>query len=230
MSFAELATPATSHGKRRAALLVHALAPSDRAWLVAQLSEQDQAHMDTLLGELTSLGIPSDPLLLKQALSESPKKAAAATGRDPRLTAEQPLRRPEPTVADPASPQSDVEFFSQLDASGIAIVAALFRREPATLAAQCLRVQVWPWQQAVLDQLNPVQRRRLQDELERPAPLLPPAALTNALLRHLRRRCDQARDNAGQSQEAAMPTQDRRNPGGSGWLRQWHGRLRGFRT
>lgn len=226
MSFAELAAPATSYGKRQAALLVHALAPSDRDWLVAQLSHLDQADMGTLLGELTALGIPSDPRLLQQALSGRSATPAVSVERNARQPVELPPPRAESGDAGQASQQSDREFLRQLDAPGIAALATILLREPATLTARCLRVQVWPWQQAVLAHLNPVQRTRVQDAMDKPAPMASQRELTNSLLRHLRRRCEQVRDNAVQSPETAMPIQGKPRFGGVGWVGQWYGRLR----
>lgn len=56
---------------REAALALHALEPSDRAWLVERLTPAQQRAVSPLLAELAELGIPADAGLVDEALRES---------------------------------------------------------------------------------------------------------------------------------------------------------------
>ncbi len=48
-------------GLRRAALALHSLEPSDRAWMLSRLPDDRRGTLKPLLQELTELGIPADP-------------------------------------------------------------------------------------------------------------------------------------------------------------------------
>lgn len=56
---------------RRAALTLHALPEADRQWVLQRLEPMLQQTLQGHLEELAELGIPSDPSLIKQALSEA---------------------------------------------------------------------------------------------------------------------------------------------------------------
>jgi len=60
---------------RQAALLVHALADADKAWVLEHLPSAEQNRLQALLSELGTLGIPEDPTLIDVALT---RHAAAA--------------------------------------------------------------------------------------------------------------------------------------------------------
>jgi hypothetical protein len=81
---------------RRAALTVHALTDADRAWILDHVSDDQRLNLQTLLEELTALGIPRDPELIDDALkhvavtvptlalgSVSPDELAEAIRREP---------------------------------------------------------------------------------------------------------------------------------------------------
>ena len=60
-----------SAGRRRAALTLHALAASDREWLLEQLPPAERATLRGLLAELQELGIPADAEVIRSALAEA---------------------------------------------------------------------------------------------------------------------------------------------------------------
>jgi hypothetical protein len=60
-----------SAGRRRAALTLHALAASDREWLLEQLPASDSSALRGLLAELQELGIPADAEVIRSALAEA---------------------------------------------------------------------------------------------------------------------------------------------------------------
>jgi hypothetical protein len=59
----------TSNGTRRAALTLHALERSDRAWLLGQLSHGQRELLEPLLADLETLGIPRDRGLIQDAMT-----------------------------------------------------------------------------------------------------------------------------------------------------------------
>jgi hypothetical protein len=52
---------------RQVALILHALADADRAWLLGRLPPAQVGMLEPLLAELRELGIPADPSLAAQA-------------------------------------------------------------------------------------------------------------------------------------------------------------------
>jgi hypothetical protein len=54
---------------RRTALVLHALAPADREWVLGRLPERNRAQVVPCLEELATLGIPQDANLIPVALS-----------------------------------------------------------------------------------------------------------------------------------------------------------------
>lgn len=74
-------------GARRAALLLHAMQPADRQWLLAALPPQQGRALEDMLSELRALGIPPDRALL-QPLAETRGPTAAE-----RLARLAPLQR-----------------------------------------------------------------------------------------------------------------------------------------
>lgn len=59
----------TAAGTRRAALLLHALPPPDRQWLLGSLPAAQRTALQSLLQELQTLGIEPDPGMLQRSLA-----------------------------------------------------------------------------------------------------------------------------------------------------------------
>lgn len=60
------------NASRRVALILHALAPSDREWMLARLAPARRAALQALLDELAELGIASDPSLVRELVADTP--------------------------------------------------------------------------------------------------------------------------------------------------------------
>src|SRR5436305_1145632 len=59
---------------RRTALVLHALAPADRDWVLGRLPERNRAQVVPCLEELATLGIPQDANLVDVALPAKRKE------------------------------------------------------------------------------------------------------------------------------------------------------------
>lgn len=142
-------------GVRRAALLLHTLAPGDRAALLAQLDAAERSTLDELLGELDVLGIPRDRGLLEQTIAALP-------------------------AIDPP-PATAPGLAAQLQAASVQDIARLLADEPAELVARLLICMQWRWSAELLAVLEPYKRRQVQallHEVKQPS-----ACLSEALLR-----------------------------------------------
>jgi len=117
MKLPSLAPP----GARRAALLLHALAPVDQDAVLAGLSEDARARMRMLLDELRELGIPPDAGLL--ASLDAPSAQAA--------------------------PASARERLQDLRSGQVAALAHALGAEPPQFSARLLAAHPWPWSDAL---------------------------------------------------------------------------------
>lgn len=68
--------------KRLAALTLHALRAEDRAWVLERVDLNQRRELEALLLELQTLGIPSDPDLVRAALQPAPQAVAPAIAMD----------------------------------------------------------------------------------------------------------------------------------------------------
>lgn len=156
-------TEQISRSSRRAALLVHALSPADRAWLLESLNPVDRAPLEALLAELQALGIPRDDALINQTLRVSLTPASSSV--------EDELRR--------------------LDAAQVRLLAHDLQRECPTLAARLLAAHEWPWQAMLLEYCEAEFAHRVRAAAPAlPAPALE-AAVCQGALRELRSRQQQ---------------------------------------
>lgn len=69
-SLAALYATEPGPSQRRAALLLHSMVPADRQWLLDRLAPAQRSTVQALLDELTALGLPGDPELVRGALAE----------------------------------------------------------------------------------------------------------------------------------------------------------------
>lgn len=141
---------------REAALLLHALAPADREWLIAQLPDAERAPLRAHLDELRAIGIPADRALVEQVVA-APRAATAAAPTD-----------------------GGDDAMRALEEARAAEIAELLAGEPPFLVAQLLRVKDWTWSRALLRRLGAAERAAVERELARAA-----APRTIALQRHL---------------------------------------------
>ncbi len=143
---------------RQAALLVHAMCPPDRDWLMSQLGEAARGALAGMLTELETLGIPADGAFVERALAEAGSRAPAAP--------------PERAAPLPATDGTPLELVT---AAAPESIADLLRDEPPGLVALLLAVHEWPWRADVLAELEAYQRLRVGEHLPRGEGGVPPA-------------------------------------------------------
>jgi hypothetical protein len=117
---------------RRAALLLHAMAPADQAWMLAALPAPQRARLDVLLAELHALGIPADSSLLRDL-----------------------------TQAGDSAPPMASQRLLHLDASQVRTLAEVLASEPPQIAAWLLASKAWPWRDQLVATWNAEFRARV---------------------------------------------------------------------
>ena len=110
---------------RQAALLMHALAADDKAWVLEQLEPDEQKQLQLLLSELGALGIPEDPAMIDIALARNAPTPAAA-------------------------PTDDDSYLSGVAATDI---ARALRPESTAFVRKLLACKDWPWRLEVAAEL-----------------------------------------------------------------------------
>lgn len=145
------AQASTKDGPRQAALMLHSMPVGDRDWLLAQLNDSQRESMQTLLKDLSGLGIP-------------PGRRFAATSVIDTEGVNTPAGQVEqPTVQDLAVPEAAVpiEYAGLFNADPGKLVR-LAAVEPARLTALLLRAYDWPWRDALLAQVGAIKRRQIE--------------------------------------------------------------------
>ena len=160
---------------KHAALLLHAMAPADRSWLLSQLATSERNALEQLLSELAELSIPADASLVEKFIVREQGSAAS--------------------VSQPGT-DSDADFLNGLGATDIAALAKAWAAEPPYLVAQSLSIQPWPWKSALLAQLPAVQQRRVVEILHNPPYGIDAKNLrSEALMRSMRNCCTSSRES-----------------------------------
>lgn len=172
--------PSESHGVRHAALLLHAMAPADRSWMLDALPQQERAELVPLLAELEALGIERDPALIDAATSDDELAAPVVSlAHDVGNNTQRPIA------------MSDEAMLHALTAEQMPALADILRTEPASLVAEWLLLADWPWREALLQAMEPMQRRKVEVHLVGMPPMgqTPPglrAALVSLVAARLR--------------------------------------------
>lgn len=159
-------SPQEAGGARHAALLLHAMTPLDRGWMLNALPVGEREEMRRLLAELEELGIERDATLIAEATAH----------------------------VHAGSAMSDESMLMTLDEPGVQRAVECLRAEPVGLIAHWLHIAAWPWRDALLRAMEPVQRRRLEGAMaeQSSAPdgfVVPPglrAALIEGVAQHVR--------------------------------------------
>lgn len=139
-----------SGGARRAALLLHAMSPVDRAWTLEGLPAVQRDALRTLIEELESLGIASDPTMIAEVIGPQGRQEPSLGNDDPVLA---------------GAPQSAEEMLHALDETGRRVMVRLMQAESADLVAAWLRVDDWAWRDDFLQALDSAQRRQVEAAL-----------------------------------------------------------------
>lgn len=180
--------------------------PQDADWLLRQLPAPEAAELQSLLEELRTLGIPSDPGLLDalRQSHEAPREAAfagrAGTG-DLSLEA----------------------IKHELDGARVELLLPILKPEPVALLAFLLSLKSWLWADALLAALETHRRLSLRLQLDSlgsrtGADNAQAARLQLALLRRLLERYQNA--------EACAPSRNEAGAHPGGLERWWRERRR----
>ncbi|MGJ3703995.1 hypothetical protein [Variovorax sp. AFSI2.2] len=172
-------------GARHAALLLHAMAPADRAWMLDALDPSEREGLLRLLAELEALGMERDATLIAEATA----------------SASQP------------PPLPDEAILLALDGSQLHELVQCLRAESAGLIARWLHLADWPWREELLAALEPAQRRRVDAALsamsaEDSTPPAMRAALIEAVATQVCRPVA-AREHSGKPWRKLKPSFDR---------------------
>ncbi|QNB08836.1 hypothetical protein G5S34_20135 [Herbaspirillum frisingense] len=146
-------------GVRRAALLLHTLAPADRVDMLAQFDAGQRTMLGKLLDELNTLGIPRDRDLLEQTMA-----SLAVDGGDG-----------ENGDTDAAGLVASLQSASAQD------LLRVLADESVELTARLLACAKWRWAADFMAGLDPFKRRQVQALLHDTAPSSP--HFNKALLR-----------------------------------------------
>jgi hypothetical protein len=127
---------------RRAALVLHALEPTDREWMLARLTPARRGMLQPLLAELAELGIARDTRLVREIVADTTAAAvddeadgALAHGKDPIAII---ARAPAEMVIDALSAES------------------------AALIEWMLSLHAWPWRDELLAGLGRAKRDQIE--------------------------------------------------------------------
>lgn len=142
----ELSDPSgPTAGARKAALLLHAMAPEDQRWMLNQLPESEQQELLSLQVELEELKIPADQVLLKEVISTLGHQGSAAC-----------------PAQEGCEPVSTIEILKArvrgLDPEALAHV---LKEEPIKLLVRLLELEQWQWTARVLEQFDEATRLRV---------------------------------------------------------------------
>lgn len=196
----------TSSNARQAALALHAMAPHDAAWLLQQLPVIEAAELQSLLEELRSLGIPSDPRLLDELRRGdiAPRDATpAGYAHIHELTVEALMR--------------------ELDTAHANLLLPILKPEPVALLAFLLSLKSWSWADSLLAALETHRRLSLRlqaDSLNVDAGAAPSQA-THLQLALLRRLLQGYRNS-----EASVSSRNTTSVSPGGFARWWQERRR----
>jgi hypothetical protein len=125
------------NGHRRAAVALYGLAPCDQERILAELPAPDQRILQEYLAELAALGF------------DKAANMADAVGPVPIVP-----------VASPSDPKNCLHGAAATD------VYAVIGHEPASLIAQVLALDGWPWAESFLDLLQVQKRKLVRDALD----------------------------------------------------------------
>jgi hypothetical protein len=176
-----LAQGAGAAGLRQAAALIHALAPADRRWAVAQLPLQQRDVVESLLAELTAMGLPRERAIVEAALQQAPvhgvieassQPHGAMTGANGTSTADSTgvgSGVEPPSTGHPTShpnPFDEASFTTAatvvdrwVSDQGVPALVRSLSSEPVALLARLLTLRDWAWRAEAVRHLPPALRQ-----------------------------------------------------------------------
>jgi hypothetical protein len=134
---------------RRSALLLHALCPADRQWVLDRLAGVKRDALRGLLHELAELGIPADRELIEPYAKHERARAVAGI----------------PTCPEAASDVGFRQLCAVVSQADPARLALLLREEPPQLIAGFIQLSDWPWRESLIQQLGPLRRKQVGELL-----------------------------------------------------------------
>lgn len=178
---AALAQGAGDAGLRQAAALIHALAPADRRWAIAQLPAQQRDTVEALLAELTTMGLPRERAIVEAALQQAPVHGAVEASSQPRaavagasgaiagvgagaVAGAEPVSIGHSTnhvdASDDIPPTAAVTAIDRwVAAQGAPALVRTLSSEPVALLARLLTVRDWAWRAEAVRHLQPALRQ-----------------------------------------------------------------------
>lgn len=179
MSFAEMAT-LPQDDPRKAALLLHSMAPLDRDWLLERMPDGAREVLRLLLEELAELGIPADAQWVGRLLDTPDAGAAGAVARPP------------------GTGSGDADFLMDIGTDGVQALAQAWIGQPPWLVARALCLRPWPWRPQLLGQLSVAQRHSVADLFESmPLEAARDNAMAKALMAAMRQACERPAAGSG---------------------------------
>lgn len=118
----------TLRRQRSAALVLHGMSEADRAWALAELSEEERELLRPLIEELQALGVATDAQTVSSALGTLPR---VVRRRDASSPAHRQVAR---ALPDQVLPR--------------------LLEEPVELVRRLLAMSAWPWRAEVVAALN----------------------------------------------------------------------------
>ncbi|HEY1398593.1 hypothetical protein [Roseateles sp.] len=180
---AALAQGAGDAGLRQAAALIHALAPADRRWAIAQLPAQQRDTVEALLAELTTMGLPRERAIVEAALQQAPVHDAVEASSQPRAAVAgaggaiagvgvgvgagagaEPVSIGHSTNhVDASDDIPSTAAVTAIDrwvaAQGVPALVRTLSSEPVALLARLLTVRDWAWRAEAVRHLQPALRQ-----------------------------------------------------------------------
>ena len=159
-----------SDARRRVALTLHALAPSDRAWLLEKLDLEDRRAVQALLAELGVMRMTIEPALVEEATA-TPVASRAM----------------EYDELEPRGETQPLESLTRIAHAKAEAMVRVLQDEPNAVVASVLAIGEWQWRGELLSRLGPERAKRIAEltrEAIRPAPLAR-AAFVEAVAKRL---------------------------------------------
>lgn len=181
--FSELASIRVD-GAKQAALLLNALTPADRSWVLSQLDANQCGELRPLIAELHQLGLPNGLAVL------SLDARGQGIGNDDSTQNYSPHPRTGSVAVAEKALLNDADYLKELGSQDLGCLERIWSVEQPELVAYALTIQKWPWHDALLERLPLKQRTRVRDALRLMSHVSLDSKLATAVLARLRKCCE----------------------------------------